>query len=83
VVLARGLKQAVGDVVRELREERGISQEELSFRTGRHRTYVSLLERGKHSPSLDTVWLLADGLGVSPSEFVRMVESRLRGRRRA
>jgi transcriptional regulator with XRE-family HTH domain len=67
-------EQAFGAVVRQLREERGLSQEQLSFACGRHRTYVSLIERGRNSPSLRTLWLLADALGVPPSEMIRRTE---------
>jgi transcriptional regulator with XRE-family HTH domain len=70
-------EQALGQVIRELREKRGLSQEALSFACGRHRTYVSLLERGKNSPSLKTLWMLAGALEVRPSELVRRVERRL------
>jgi transcriptional regulator with XRE-family HTH domain len=46
----------------------------LSFAAERHRTYVSLLERGRNSPSMRTLWLMADALGVKPSEILRRVE---------
>lgn len=68
---------AFGEVLRELRLVQGLSQEELSFAAGRHRTYVSLLERGKNSPSLNTLWLLADALAVRPSEIVARIEKRI------
>jgi transcriptional regulator with XRE-family HTH domain len=60
-----------------------MSQEELSFAAGRHRTYVSLLERGRNSPSLDTLWSLAQALGISPTEMVKQVERRLQNRKRS
>jgi transcriptional regulator with XRE-family HTH domain len=69
-----GLEIEFGRVIRELRHETGLSQEALSFACGRHRTYVSLIERGKNSPSIKTVWLLAEALGVAPSEILRRVE---------
>ncbi len=71
------LNQAFGEVIRELRHDRDLSQEALSFACGRHRTYVSLLERGRNSPSLDTLWTIAEALGVMPSEIVDRVEHRL------
>jgi transcriptional regulator with XRE-family HTH domain len=72
------LDRAFGEVLRELRQERGLSQEGLSFACERHRTYVSLLERGRSSPSLGTLWMLAKALEVRPSEIVRRVELRQR-----
>lgn len=71
------LQVAFGRVLREFRLEAGLSQEALSFICGRHRTYVSLIERGKNSPSMTTLWLLAEALEVLPSEIVRRVEERL------
>ena len=76
------LGNAFGDVIRELRLERGLSQEALSHLCGRHRTYVSLLERGHSSPSLDTIWRIAEALSVSPSKIVRAVEARVAARSR-
>ena len=67
----------MGRVIRELREERGLSQEALGFACGRHRTYVSLIERGRNSPSLRTLQMLADALEVQPSELVRRAEKLL------
>lgn len=71
------LQAAFGEVVRDLRQRARLSQEELSFRCGRHRTYVSLIERGKNSPSITTLWLLAGALDVLPSDLLRSVEARL------
>ena len=68
------LEEAFGEVIRELRHRHGLSQEALSFACGRHRTYVSLIERGKNSPSIRTLWMLADALEVKPSEITRQVE---------
>ena len=71
------LEAAFGTVIRELREKRGLSQEELSFACTRHRTYISQIERGKSSPTIATLWRLAKALDVKPSEIVRRVERRL------
>ena len=52
-----------------LRERRraGISQEELGFRAGLHRTEIGLLERGERIPRIDTTIKLAGGIGAKPS----------------
>jgi transcriptional regulator with XRE-family HTH domain len=73
-MVATELQEAFGQVVREFRLKAGLSQEALSFACGRHRTYVSLIERGKNAPSITTLWLLADALNVRPSEIIRRVE---------
>lgn len=73
----RDIDEVFGDVVRQIRKERMLSQEQLGFESGLHRTYISLLERGKMSPTLNTLVKLAIALSVSPSEVVRLVESRI------
>lgn len=69
--------QAFGQVLAELRRDRGLSQERLALEAGYHRTYVSLLERGKYSPSLDAIVHLARVLGISPSDLVHHAEVRM------
>lgn len=64
--------------MREWRERSGLSQEALAFACDRHRTYVSLLERGRSSPSLRTVFDIARALGVRPSDMLADVERALR-----
>jgi transcriptional regulator with XRE-family HTH domain len=49
----------------------GASQEELADRSGLHRTYVSQLERGLKSPSLNTLYALASALEVDVTDLVR------------
>ena len=70
-------EEAFGKVLREIRNEHSLSQEELSFESGYHRTYISLLERGRKSPSLNTIFQLAAALGLSPSEILRRTEIRV------
>jgi transcriptional regulator with XRE-family HTH domain len=66
-----------GEVLRELRKKRGLSQEELAFKSGYHATYVGQLERGKKSPSLRAIMSLATSLDISASEFLSRLESLL------
>ena len=68
------LAKAFGAVLREVRKERGISQEDLGFESGYHRTYVSLLERGIKSPSLQTIFELSRALDIAPSELLARVD---------
>jgi transcriptional regulator with XRE-family HTH domain len=75
--MASDLQTIFGEVIRELRLKARLSQEELSFACGRHRTYVSLIERGKNAPSILTLWALAEALDVTPSKIIRRVEVRL------
>lgn len=68
-------EELFGEVLREIRLERGLSQEDLALASDRHRTYISLLERGVASPSLRTIALVAEALGVKPSDILRRIES--------
>ena len=72
------LNQAFGRVIRVLRDKVDISQEEFAHRCGRHRTYISLVERGLRSPSLKSISAMAEALGVRPYQLVKMTEDRLR-----
>jgi transcriptional regulator with XRE-family HTH domain len=54
----------------ELRKAAGISQEELAFRAGIHRTQVSFIESGKRTPRLDTLVKLAGALDVPIADLV-------------
>lgn len=73
------LDVAFGRAVRALRGERGLSQEALSFACGRHRTYISGIERGTSSPTLGTISVLAEALAVTAAELVARAEAE-RGR---
>jgi transcriptional regulator with XRE-family HTH domain len=52
-----------GQAIRELREERGISQEELAYRSGLDRSYMGGVERGERNVSLKNIFRVAEGLG--------------------
>jgi len=55
----------VGPAFRLLRERAEVSQEDLAFRAGLDRTYVSGIERGRRNPSLNSMQRLAAELSVS------------------
>jgi transcriptional regulator with XRE-family HTH domain len=61
---------AFGRRLRELRAERGISQDQLARRTGIDSTAVGRFERGAREPRLRSILRLATGLGVKPGRLV-------------
>ncbi len=65
---------ALGRAVREVRARRGLSQEELGFRSTLHRNYVGAVERGEINPTFRTLLHLTDGLEVELSELVSVYE---------
>lgn len=68
---------AFGKVLRHLRQEAGLTQEELGFEADLRRTYVSILELGQQQPSLSTIFKLAKALNQPGSTLVEMVETEL------
>ena len=68
------VEELFGQVLKQFRKEKGLSQEDLCFESGCHRTYISLLERGKKSPSLKTIFQLAKALNVEPYEIMARIQ---------
>ena len=69
-----------GQVLREIRTERGISQEKLAEYCEMDRSYMSELERGLKKPSIVTIFKLSKALEINPHDFIKMVENRLNDR---
>ena len=72
------LSVAFGQVVRELRQEAGLSQERLAYLAKLSRNYVGQVERGENSPTLDAVAALARAFGKSARELISAAEDRIR-----
>lgn len=64
----------IGKAIREARREHGWTQAELEERTGVLKTTISALERNTSNTRLQTLFALADGLGVKASELIRRAE---------
>lgn len=60
----------LGANLRELRDERGLTQEELAERSGVQAGEISRIEAGKRDPRVSTVLRLAKGLRVSPGRLL-------------
>ncbi len=63
-----------GRIIRDLRRKRGWSQEVLSGLAGIARSHLSEIETGDKNANVDTLWRIADALGLRMSELMRMVE---------
>ena len=70
-----GIARALGRAIRETRRSRGLTQEELAASIGLHRTYIGDVERATRNVTVQTLKRLADGLGISMTELVRMAET--------
>ncbi len=64
------IAKAFGRVLREARLKAEFSQERLALDAGVDRTFVSMLERGKRQPTLETLFRLASVLNIAPSTIV-------------
>lgn len=53
-----------GEKVRQIRKEKGLSQEELSFKADLHRTYIGMIERAEKNITLTNIEKIAKALDV-------------------
>ena len=67
--LETDIRVRFGRRLRGIRQERGLSQEELAFKAGLHRTYVSSAERGQRNVGLINVERLAQALDIDIRDF--------------
>lgn len=67
-------QRALGDAIRQLRNERGISQEDLAHDSDITTGTLSVIERGRSNPTWTTVRSLARALDVSLAELVALAE---------
>lgn len=64
----------LGDAIRHLREERGLTQERLAQEAGVTTGTISLVERGRSNPAWGTVIAIAGALDVSMAELAGAAE---------
>ena len=74
--------EAFGEVLRELRAKKGLTQEGLALDAGTERSHISALERAEKGPSLGTILRLAQALGMPAGEVVSRVEQKLSEKKR-
>jgi len=76
------IEKAVGQELCYWRTKKGLSQEKLGFEANLHRTYISIIERGLKSPTINTLVRLCDALEITPDEFLKHVMQRVAGKRK-
>ena len=67
------ITEKIGNRIRELRKETGLSQEKFAAKIGMDRTYFASVELGKRNISIVNLEKIADGLDVSLSELFLIV----------
>ncbi|MCC8366337.1 helix-turn-helix transcriptional regulator [Xenorhabdus sp. PB61.4] len=63
------IKSLFGQRIRYLRKEAGMSQEAFADKCGLDRTYVSGIERGVRNPTLEIIYVIANGLQIELNEL--------------
>ena len=67
----------IGQTIRILRKEKGLSQDVLSGLAGIARTHLTMIENGSKQANFETIWRIALALDMRPSELVRKIEQSL------
>jgi len=76
------LLRALGQRIRELRTERGYSQEAFADKCGVHRTFMGTVERGESNLSFQNIVKVVTTLGISPSFLLMILRGALKFWRR-
>ncbi len=67
-----------GKLLKNLRMAKGLSQEQMSFKTGLTRNFISLIECGNRQPTIKSLFAIADALDEKPSDIIKMLESSIK-----
>jgi transcriptional regulator with XRE-family HTH domain len=69
-------EEIFGKILQEEQKAKKISQEKLAKLTGLDRTYISLIENGKRSPTFSTILKICSALEIDPSELFSIYEKK-------
>ncbi len=69
------IAKRLGARIQKLRLEKGLSQEDLAFEAGLHRTYISHVERGSRNITVMGLCKVAKGLKLEPSELLKGIKA--------
>lgn len=68
------LVQKLGERIRFIRKEQGLSQEVLAERAGLHTNYLGAVERGEKNVTVESLEKISHGLGVTLDELFRYID---------
>ncbi len=66
--------ERLGARIQKIRIEKGLSQEQLAFESGLHRTYISHVERGSRNITVLGLCKIAKGLKLDSSELLKGIK---------
>ena len=69
--------KVTGMVIKNLRQEKGITQEVVSGLANIPRSHLAMIENGQISPKVDTLWRIAEALKMPLSDIILLVENSL------
>lgn len=69
--MSTSLNKKIASRIKQLRIDKGITQEEMSFDLNASHSYMSRIEMGQHSPSIETIQKICDVLEISLAEFFK------------
>jgi transcriptional regulator with XRE-family HTH domain len=69
----------MGEELRKVPKRAGLTQDQLSFRAGLSRPYISQLEHDLKSPTVDTLFRICDALDVSAVNIIKLVDAARKG----
>jgi transcriptional regulator with XRE-family HTH domain len=70
MTIRRDILIKFGEKVREIRKEKGLSQEQLSFKADLHRTYIGMIERAEKNITLVNIEKIANALEISVNDLM-------------
>jgi transcriptional regulator with XRE-family HTH domain len=74
----KNLALKFGEVIRMFRKDQNLSQEELAFKAGVHRTYIGMIERGEKNITLENIQKLSRALNISMKTIFEILENRIK-----
>ncbi len=71
------LFNATGIAIKKLRQAKGLSLNIFAFENDLQKSLISRLENGQNEAKLSSIWKIAQGLGIKPSELIKEIEVHL------
>lgn len=77
VLLSGAMATTLGDILREYREQAGLTQEQAAHRSGLERTHISMIERSVYMPTVKTFFAYCRAVDAEPADIARRIDEEL------